>query len=228
MTFAPFSIYVEIDPLYLILESHCPYVFQNLLLKIMTFIVRFVWLHWCMLEGTRTSALISVTLMTACNMYLNIVVRLRKKCLGIKLINLYNQFHCINQIGQAPVSKVAGLLMSAGVLLLVIVNYVIICKWSALPAGLYFLIANLGFILYCVMLQTVPLLVNCDAMCTDMIDSWKKCISKMKGFKMYWVKVVKAQRPVSVYYALTKFEQQTRRNYYSAVLDHTINALLLF
>ncbi len=61
-----------------------------------------------------------------------------------------------------------------------------------------------------------------------MINNWRQSIHKMPGLKAYWVKVVNAQRTVAVYYALTKFDQQTKRHYYATILDQTIDALLLF
>lgn len=89
------------------------------------------------------------------------------------------------------------------------------------------MVAGLAIISYSVVFKTLPKLVSCDAISSTMIRFWKKAIYKMPGLKAYWVKLIQAQRPVAVYYALTKIEQQTKGNYYAAIMNHTITVILL-
>lgn len=185
-------------------------------------------LQWSILEGTRFYTINLVTITTFCNSYLNIASHLQRKSFGDKLISLYNQFRYINQIGQAEVANISGVLMGFGVFLFVVLNYVSICELNRLPAELYFV--NIGFavVAYCVVFQTLTKLVNRDAICSRIITSWRQTIHKMPGYKAYWVRIVRSQRPVAVYYALTKFDKETERHYHATILDQVIDALLLF
>lgn len=100
------------DPFSVLLESRWTWVSENILVRNLTFVVGWACLQWFSLEGIRICAIILVSLMTYCDLYINIVSQLQSKFLGETLIHLNNQPDCINQIGQTAVRNIAGILMS--------------------------------------------------------------------------------------------------------------------
>lgn len=200
---------------------------ENIYTKSLIFIFRYVWQQWCTLEATRIYWTILVASITVCNCFLQIVMKFSKMSLGYQLLLLYQQLLCFYQISQLFVAIVAGKLMGIGIILLVICNALIISGWNILPAGFYFLTVGLGLVVGFCICQTLPIVIKCNELCVSMLGKWKRNIRRMPCFKLYWYKLVRAQRPVSINYGLTKFEKETKRNYYSVILEYTMDVLLL-
>ncbi len=225
-TWAPLGIYLEWDPIFLVVNSHFPRIFQHKWSAVIVWVIRFCWSHWCILEASRLYVLVLMPTLIVGNSYLAIVSDSKKYALGNRLIHLYSMLHCANQIGQAPFATLIGLLMVSGIIMLVTLNSVIITSWSALPIGVYILCVNIAVIAYFAIFQTIPVLVKSNELCLSMLESWSNSIYKMRGFRLYWAKKVRAQRAVAFHYGFTKFEQSTKRNYYSTIVDKTISVVL--
>ncbi len=225
---APIGVYFELDPIFVLLNKFCPDFLQNDAYKCIAFFHRCIWLQWCALEASRIYVLLFLPVLATCNSYVTSFIDLHAKPFGNEVIHLYNICHCVYQIGKDTISLIAGLIMALGIMLLVELNSLLICCYYTLPIEVYLLIVCFAAAAYFVLFQTLPLIIKCDYFCTTLINAWKFKIYDVRGCQLFWVKKVKAQRPVSVYYALTKFEQSTKRNVYSTILDSTINVVLLF
>ncbi len=227
ITWAPLAVYIEWDPIFVVLNNHFPNVFQDKLAKITILAFRYFLTHWCILEGTRLYMLVLIPVIIVGNSYLAIVSQLGKMELGNKVIVLYSALHCTNQIGQQTYATILGLLMGAGVMLLVTLNYVLISSWSLLPIGVYALCVNMAILAYSLMSQIIPIVVKSNEHCVDILNSWQHSIYQRHGCSRYWTKKVRAQRPVAFHYCYTKFDRSTKRNFYSEIVGKTISLVLL-
>lgn len=170
--FGPLAVLLEFDPFFLLLKSYFPKLFENVLLKISTYIFRFVWQTWCTLEATRVFVIILVPMMTICNSNLEMISTFRKipLCPRLLLWYNYNTFHCVNQMGQTTFSTLAGVLMTLGLNLLVICNALLIVGWDILPLGVFLLIAALCVVVYFCIFETLPIIVKQHNLCNCMIQ----------------------------------------------------------
>ncbi len=227
ISWAPLAVYVNWDPIFLVLNKHFPGLFQNQLSSGTIFIIRYVLSQWCTLEVTRLCILIFIPLMMFGNSYLAIIFRLQNMTLDNKVIHLYNMLHCVNQTGRETIAILGGFMLSVGIIMLVAINSILISSWSLLPIVLDFLCFNLAVVIYFFIFQTLPIVIKCNDLSLNLLNEWNLSINTQKGFRLYWVKKVKAQRPLAVYYAYTKFEQSTKRNFYSTIIDYTISVVLV-
>lgn len=228
LVLAPLAMIFKIDPIFIIAEAYFPIVIKYTWTNLLMFLVRYTWQQWCTLEASRLGIIICVSIITLNNSYLKIVHILQQKLLGNRLMFLYNYMHCVNQIGQETGARIMGILMAFGFFLLVICNSVLVCCWNTLPMAIYFLILTFNMNLIVVLSQTLPLVVNVRNISLGMIKSWKHALYTIRGPRSYWIKKVRAQRPVTVYYAMSKFEQNTKRNYYAKIFECTVNISLFF
>lgn len=164
-----------------------------------------------------------------CNSYLEIISFFLKVPLCPRLLLWYNNLHCVNQIGQTTLATLSGILMAFGLGIIVVFNSLLIVGWNLLPLTVYLLMAALCVVMYFCLFQTLPIVVRCHDRCNRLIQCWKQNVYKKKRFsRLYSLKVIASQRNVAVYYAVTKFEMDTKRNYYSSILLYTINVILLW
>lgn len=223
----PLAIILELDPIYILVQVHRPKMLTKFSTKFLVLIIRSIWAGWCALEATRIYVFVAIPTMTLCNIYLRILNTLKNSPLNNRTLFLFSQLHCINQILIPIIKIVAGTLMGAGYFMFVFGNWLIISCWGVLPIEVYFVNGGILMICYFILFQTLPLAAKCNEVSCDLIVRWKQELGKNVGFKRYWTKTVRAQRAIAFYYALTKFERSTKVNYYSVIIDGTINALLV-
>lgn len=79
------------------------------------------------------------------------------------------------------------------------------------------------------MFETVPLAIKCDSTSRDIIRIWKFQVHmySVSSERNYLKRRVRAQQPVAIHYAQTKYEKDTQVNYYFSIVNYTINVLLL-
>ncbi len=140
---------------------------------------------------------------------------------------LFHQLHCINQICTPIFKVIAGTLMGIGFFMFVFGNWLVISSWDVFPIELYCMDCGILIICYFILFQTVPLAAKCNDVSCDLIAIWKQELGINVVFRKYWTRMIRAQRPVAFYYASTKFERSTKINYYSSIIDCTINVLLV-
>ncbi len=228
IVFAPLGVYLELDPIYLIVETNFPYLLTNWWTKWTLICFRYIWHQWCTLEVSRLSLITCVPLIFISNSYLNIVHSLQKKSFGNRVIESYTHFRCVHQIGLETGACIIGIQMSFGFLILVICNGVIIRGWHIFPATFYFFIVALDINVTFIVFQTLPVAIIVWNICSGMIVSWKRSTCKISENRLYWRKALRAQPPVAFHYATAKFDADTKRNYYANIFESTINLILLY
>lgn len=102
-----------------------------------------------------------------------------------------------------------------------------ICAWKKFPIEAYCMAVVLDFVCSSIIGQMLPLAVKSNVLSEQLLGVWMKSLVKIRYRRRYWKRVVKAQQPLSIYYATTKFEKSTVANYYSAILGYTLNLLLV-
>ncbi len=116
ITWAPLAVYLEWDPVFLVLNNHFPRIFEHKWSAIIVLLIRYCLTQWCVLEGSRLYILVLIHIMIIGNSYVVIVLHIQKYSLGNKVTDLYSMLHCTNQIGQDTFTTLIGLLMSCGMI----------------------------------------------------------------------------------------------------------------
>lgn len=169
-----------------------------------------------------------VPVMTLCNILLFILGTIRKRKLNMDNILLYHELYCINQVAVSPISVVTGELMSFGLVIFVFGNWMVVSVWDLVSVEIYLINVGVVVIAYFVLFQTIHMAIQVNEVSIEIIREWK--IKSRMCFRggLYLKKMIPSLRPVAFYYGLTKFEKDTKVNYYSNIVDNTINVLMLF
>lgn len=117
--------------------------------------------------------------------------------------------------------------MGIGLVVAVFSNWVVIECWNILPTELYLVIFTVMLIFYFITLETLPYAIHCNEYSENLLNFWKASLPEKKYRRRYWNKVLASKRLVSFYYATTKFDKETTMNYYSCVIDNTVNLLFV-
>ncbi len=121
----------------------------------------------------------------------------------------------------------AGTFLGVGYIIFLVGNWVLLSGFDKLPFELCMAVAGITLVAYLVLFQTLPLVVRINKESNQILNNWKLSVGSTSGGLMYWKRELKAQQPVWVYYAQTKFEKATKINYYSNIAECTINVLLI-
>lgn len=224
----PFALLAGEDPINIIVRTLWPsmssyyfpiYVVQQLLTYMAT--------QWCVLESCRVYSSTLLPIIIMFHVYLNCLENISKRCLTENTLHLYDQLYCINQIGLEFVRVIAGLLMSIGFLLVVVCNVVVIKFWDTLPFVVYALIVVTMLTTYFVILQTLPFIICSNERSKAVLSNWRNDALVKRSRVRYWLKVLKSRRSISFHYATTKFEKETKANYYSCIFNYTVDLIIV-
>lgn len=225
ISFGPFLILANADVMNLFIEQIFPHHTPNLF----SFILRCFVAQWVGFEFVRINVLIFFSLMLLVNIDIHLVGTLFSKPLNSKTLMLYAELHVINQCGMDILRVVCGSLLASGFFVYVFSNWVLIVGWKFLPVNIYLFIVGLLTIGYFVLIETLPLAIKCNEDTKRLISKWERLIIKYydKGGKnQHWHRICKSLRPIAIYYCMTKFDRETKRNYYANIFNNTINILL--
>lgn len=223
-----FAIITGTDPIYMLRCHFCPNLAaESPVMYKLQLVLKWVWYQWLTLEATRALSVMNVSLIVLCKIYLVCLKSVQEGVIHEQTFHTYRQLHCLTQIGMCPTRQLSGHIMTAGLPMLVFINWVVLKGWPQIPMLLNCLFVVVGLMLYMVLDQTLPLAARCNEWSCNMLQAWKCLLSTRKNNLMYWTRVLKAQRPVSLSYGVTIFEKETKINYYSCIRDYTINALLM-
>lgn len=216
------------DPPYYIFHSRFPNFSQtHKFLYAIQLIVRYIYLAWCIIEGGRIYATVIPPSILFCYICFTCVCNMCKRSLNNSTLFLYHQLHCILQTAMDFISLAAGALLAVGLILSVLLNWAVISAWNKVPAGIYFLAVMLDIVICSIISVMLPLAIKSNELSELLLCSWRKHLAVVAIKRRYWKKVVKAERPMAIYYASTKFEKDTRANYYSTIVAYTVNLLLV-
>lgn len=225
MVLTPLLFATTLDPFYLIVASRFPDLSTAQYYALRA--VLFLWLHYFVFESSRVLITLLVPVMAVCSVYLACLDVLLPKRLNEQTLNLYHQIHCINQVGMHLVGHLAAALIGISFPVLVLGNWVMLVGWSIYPLLLYCVFCGAPIVVFIVLFQTMPLIIMSNELSYHLISTWRyRATFKVKD-RRYWIKVLKAERPVAFNYVLTKFEKGTDITYYSFVFCYTINLFLI-
>lgn len=234
---APFmGIYFNLDPTYFILRD-VHLLQSNLWIQL---IVRFALVTWGALETTRSCALYALIIVSLCRVVLSCIKIISQRFPDNKAIRLYNQLHCINQIGQQPLRWYAGMLMTSGFAIGIIGSWVVLRGYKTFPIVIYLLITAVVIAVFITASQALPKIVECHKYSEYMLNViWRKesikywqrrlNLCQTGNYKPYqiWKRVEKAQRPLNFYYGSAKFDQETKTNFFNIILNHSVSLILV-
>lgn len=117
--------------------------------------------------------------------------------------------------------------MAVGMLILIFCNLIVLAGWELVPLEVY-MVAVLTRVVSCFVLgQAIPFAIKSNELSESVLRIWKRSVATINYKIRYWPKVLVAKRPVSFYYAMTKFEKDTKGNYYSTVVESTVDLLIV-
>lgn len=224
---APALVMFDIDPLSLKLQHcfssiHHPsdlfYYFAKIVISLV--------FQWCTLESARICINVLVPVINFANMYLVCLRRILTANTGLdeKIVFWYNQHYCIHQRGMDILRKLGGTVMGIGFILILLCNWMVLTGWQKMPLEIYFVIVGLLVVVYFILSQTMPIAIRCNEISESILQNWKGQLQRKKS---YWSKILVSKRPIAFYYAMTKFEIETKINYYSNIAQYTINLILV-
>ncbi len=118
------------------------------------------------------------------NIYIHSIGTLLSKRLNYNTLVFYAELHAINQCGMDIIRMVSGLLMAVGFWAVVFSNWVLKDGWKFLPMSVYFLVAVVLSEAYFVMIETLPLAIQCNKDSKYMIAKWKRLV--IKHYDTFW------------------------------------------
>lgn len=228
---APIGVVAGLDPFTQTMNIYFIRFLSNSYFKLAGYLICYIVTQWCTLEATRIYILILVPFLSMFYLFVCQLDLLKKRpIIKIKTtLLLYEGLNCINQIGSNVIARIAGSLMSIAFFILVFINWILLKGWNLVPVPLYIMICFIAVIIYTVIFQSIPLEIKCNTASIDIIQRWIFQVSMFSpsSERNYLRRRVRAQQPVAIHYAQTKFEKDTQVNYYVSIVNYTINVLLL-
>lgn len=189
--------------------------------------VTYLFLQWFAMEMARIYVFVYIPAMSVCYIYAKCLKRISSRALNEQTVILYDQLYCINQIGLEYIRIIAGVFMGFGLCFVVFCNWTVITCWAVLPTKIYAVVFGVMLIFYSFVALALPPAINSNEFSEQIIRKWKNQM-KVNGRRIiYWDKRLRARRPISFYYASTKFEKETIVNYYACVVNYTLNVLII-
>lgn len=241
LLWAPFGCYYDFDPGYFFLEyMFYPMENQTRAFQLTAFTIRYLATHWSVLEATRSYAMILISLMAHTNALTNIVRSISRIPVSQLTFNFYTKLQYLTQIGNEPIRYEAGTLMNSGFILCVVGNWLSLFGWEFIRFEVNLSMVLITVVVYFVIHETLPFAIRCHEESKRMIDSWDyKFIQQRKRVLRentnsgvmtlrLWRKVCRAQKPITLFWCTTKFQKDTKVNFYSNIVYYTVNMLLGF
>lgn len=227
----PIAMFSNIDPIHHVIKNLFPY-FNESFFFIRLF-CRVVLQSWVTIESARTHSIILPQTLCFNYLFMKCLKRVKNFENKRKALLIYTHLRLVSNTGQNCIRYIAGVYMICGLILLVTGNYSVLKGWKSLPATMYSVMVLILLCIYILVSETVPLITKCHSFSKQMIEvDWfsnmaiTDCFVKRKDRKM-WRLRVQAQKPITFYYGPALFEKNTKINFYSRVINHSVDALLL-
>ncbi len=230
---APFGLYSNIDPLYHVMKILSP---NRASFSSLYLLCRIILTCWATIESARTQSIYLPQALCVFNLFMTCLKRINNIDQRNKALLLYTHLQLVCHIGQTCIRYIAGIFMTCGLLLLVAGNYTVLVGWKSFPVTLYTVMITVLLVIYIVVSQTVPMVTQCHSFSKRMIeiDWFSRLIIPTTGNlfvnrkeRKLWRLRIKAQKPISFYYGPGLFEKNTKINFYSRVISHSADTLLL-
>lgn len=146
-------------------------------------------------------------------------------------IVLFRKLLLLTQFGKEGFREVAGVLMCFGFVVVVSINFMVLTCYQEMPLGIY-IIDWLILVVICTSFSFVlPKIIDCNDYSRQFLkydliyDCQARCATTAD--RRYSLKVIRATMPLTYYYGVAKFDQETKTNFYWQILDFTINFVLM-
>lgn len=217
-----------IDPIYQLCKIHYPIWLSNKINLYILALFRYALLQRTVNEGFRILLTIVILFLTILKTFMNILKLLGNRQLNRQTILLFNQLHCINQMVIYVFKYFNGMLMGFAFVIIILLNWIIISGGSIFGWEIYAVCAMGNITLSSIMILALEWACQIDEISKTVIQRWKVNTHKQPYSIKYWIRLVKAQQPISLYYGMTKFDKETSSTYYHNIVDYTVNAVLLY
>lgn len=224
---ASFGVIADLDPFTQTMNVYCTRFVRNVYYKYTCYLICYMVTQWCTLEASRIFILILVPLLSMFNLFLCHLNIIRKRPIVKTTLLLYEGLNCINQIGSNVIARISASNMGIAFIILVFINWIILKGWSLVPVEIYVMLFCLAILSYAFIFQTIPLAIKCDSTSTEIIRTWSFQVHSASSERSYLKRRVKAQQPVAIHYAQTKYEKDSQVHYYVSIVNYSINFLLL-
>lgn len=238
---APFGCYYNFDPGYFFLD----YIFypmenQSKALHRAAFIIRYLATHWSCLEATRSCAMILITLMAHTNALINCIRSISRIPVSGLTFKAYAKLQYLAKIGHDPIRYETGTLMTAGFVLCIVGNWLSLYGWEYIRFEVNLSMVLLTLVVYFVIHETLPYAIRCHEDSKRMISTWNNKFMERRKLLLWknansgvlslreWRKLCKAQKPITIFWCCTKYQKETKVNFYSNIVNYTFNMLLGF
>lgn len=229
-------IYTDVDPA-LVLINDITTMDQTNWLKLS---LRILTLLFNVLEACRTLALYNLMVLS---MFTILLSKIKIVCGMIPndiAFTRYSELQYIYHIGYAATKKCAGLSMLTAFIVEISALSIVFAGYGKLPLYLYGAMCLFAMVTLYVSSVIIPIAVECNESTTDILKVlwvrrgmvyWKEKLktndfARKILFKI-WRKGLRAKMPITIYYGNSKFDQETKTNFYINILDNTINLILL-
>ncbi len=221
-------ILTNIDPVHKLCRMYYPYLLKNVYYKYTLVLIRFIAIQQMVTECARILLTLLIPYLTMLKTFMDILKLLHSRQLTRKTILLYNQLHCINHMVIDICRWFNAMILFIGFVCSVLINWVVLCGWELLGLEIYAVCNFVGIGMYCLMILSLEWLCQLDEFSREVINSCKVNMYRQTHSLKYFVKLVRAQKPVTLYYAMTKFDKETKSNYFNNIVNYTVNAILLY
>ncbi len=221
-------ILTNIDPVYKLCRIYCPFLLADVYSKYTLALIRFIVIQHLATECSRIILMINVPFLTMLKTFIDILYILRGRQLSRQTILLYNQLHCINHMVIDICKGFNAMVLGFAFVCIVLTNWVAICGWELFRLEIYAVCSFIGIGMYFFIIFSLQWLCKLDEFSREVIHCWKINTHRQPDSLRYFVRVVRAQQPVAQYYAMTKFDKETKSNYFDNIVNYTVNAILLY
>lgn len=227
--FPPVMAILGLDPINMFVKIHQPKLLARFdFLYVTVHLLKYIVFHGGVLEMTRVVIVVCVPTILLLKIYDCCTLSISKLGLCSKTLALYNQLHCINQIALDVIRVIAGTFMAGGFAILVFGSYGTLSKARLkFPTLLYVGVVIMILLAYAFLLQTLPVAARCYMTSKRLLFKWKRRLLTPSGYAGYWRRVLRSQRPIALYYGLTKFDNDTLINFLQTIWDATVTLLLM-
>ncbi len=236
---APFGIHQNYDPGYYFFNYLLhPIDHQSWAIKTVTIIIRFVTTQWSVMECCRSQAIILIASMSYCNMIIKCLRGISRIPLSEKTVQEYMKLRYVSQIGKESAQNLAGILMGVGFVICICGNWVSIFGWRFIPFEVNIAMCLITVVVYLCIHETLPRAIKCHEYSKMLVKTWDykymklqiqsgKCTANSNNMYIKsWRKTCKAQQPITLYFFTTKFKRETNVNFYSNIVNYTVDMLL--
>lgn len=231
----PGSIFRNSDPgYYLVL-----YCFPSYVKFTPTKILRYLHYQWYMLEVCRSIVCVILLTMLTFRIYIaSLSTIIDFTCAEFNrrhtAIKIYAQLHIINQTGAQMLHRALTVLMLFGFLLCSLGVWLIVVGRKIFPLAFYILISIVMVIVFIVTICLIPVVINIYVCSKSLISRFwqkletRKLIQDGRIYeRKYWERLIRAQRPLCIFYGPGFFDKVTLPKFIYHVANNTVTMIII-